>query len=516
MSSLAAFPDLSHLKKQAKQLLRGAHAGDVSALERFSKSLPALRGIQLSSAVARELRLHDAQSVVAREYGFPSWPSLKRSVDWVRSNRTERLRQWFEWIYEGGTRELKWAISSLREEPDLFAGDLSFACATGDTAVLRTTVAEDSAWPMRAGGPLGMPPLVAVTQSTLILEPEFERGLLDSARLLLEHGADVNGTWTNPKWPEWPLSALHGAAGRTHHVGMLQLLLEAGADPNDNESLYHSLESRDSTCTQLLLKAGARVTGTNAIARALDYGKLYDLQLLLENGGDARERPWIHHAILRGRSIEFIRVLVEFGADLRAVNREATSLYRWAELHGRTDVLAILRSAGIEEALSEEDQFVAACARGDELAVRAIREQIPDIFSRLSQEQLRLLPERADTGDIKAVRTMLNAGWPREVKAAWNTTALNLAVYRGDADMANLLLSSGACWETIHGFKDNVFGTLSHASQALAEDPSAPGDYLGCAKALIAHHAPLPEPRYTFSDEVANYFDTIRLSAGKS
>ena len=56
-------------------------------------------------------------------------------------------------------------------------------------------------------------------------------------------------------------------------------------------------------------------------------------------------------------------------------------------------------------------------------------------------------------------------GWPREVKAAWDATALNLAVYRGDAQMAELLLESGADWQTRHGYGSNVVGTLSYASQ---------------------------------------------------
>ena len=100
-----------------------------------------------------------------------------------------------------------------------------------------------------------MTPLVAVTHSILILETAFEGPLLNSAKLLLHYGANVNSSWTNAKWPDSPLSALYGAAGRTHHVGMLKLLLNTGANPDDNESLYHSLESQDSTCTRLLLDA---------------------------------------------------------------------------------------------------------------------------------------------------------------------------------------------------------------------------------------------------------------------
>jgi ankyrin repeat protein len=512
MTHLPVSPDLSHVRKQAKHLLRDARIGEVRAVERFTTTLPAARALGPAALARCELKLHDAQSVIAREYGFRSWTELKRFVEWKQMDRAERLKRWLEWVYEGATRERSLAVRMLGEEPALFRGDIWLACATGDEARLDGALSSDPGAANRAGGPRGMPPLVAVTHSLLILEPGFELPLLKCARLLLRHGADVNGTWIHPRWPDAPLSALYGAAGRTHHAAMTKLLLEAGANPDDNESLYHSLESPDSTCTRMLLEAGARVTGTNAIGRALDYGKIDDLRMMLRQGGDAKERPWIHHAILRGRSIEPIRVLAEAGADLRSTDRDGLSLYRWARLRGRADVAAMLIEAGVEEPLTEEEQFVAACAEGDEGRARAILQNAPDIFSRLTGKQLRALPEMADVGNLSAVRAMLALGWPREVKAAWDATALNLAVYRGDARMAELLLEQGADWRTKHGFGGNVVGTLSHASQNGPEDPAAPRDYAGCARVLVAHGVPIPDGTYTFSAEVAEYLDEVRFA----
>ncbi|MFG3756743.1 hypothetical protein, partial [Klebsiella pneumoniae] len=62
---------------------------------------------------------------------------------------------------------------------------------------------------------------------------------------------------------------------------------DAGADPNDGESLYHSLESP--ACTRLLLEHGARVVGSNALYRALDLESSEPLELLLQHGGDPNE-----------------------------------------------------------------------------------------------------------------------------------------------------------------------------------------------------------------------------------
>lgn len=516
MTQLPASPDLSHLRKQAKHLLRDALAGESAALNRFVASLPVARVIGLPALAHDELKLHDAQSVVAREYGFVSWAELKRYVEWKQSDRADRLNAWLKWVYEGNARERRLAVRMLREEPESFQGDVWLGCATGDAALVEAALSRDKDWGNRPGGPLGMPPLVAVTHSKLILERSFatgfEAGLLACVRLLLRNGADVDSSWTNTRFPDSPLSALYGAAGVNHNVAMTKLLLEAGANPNDNESLYHSVESPDPTCTHLLIAAKARVTGTNAIGRVLDYDKLALLRLLLEHGGDARERPWIHSAISRGRSIEHVRTLMDAGADLRATDKHGVSVYALAQTLGRTDVLELLRNAGIEEPLGEEDQFVAACSRGDEEAARAILERVPNILSRLKPRQLQSMPDLAAIGNQRSVRTMLVLGWPREVKSGWGATALNLAVYQGDSEMARLLLENGADWRTLHSFGDNVIGTLSYSSQADNIEGEAPLDFVGCARVLMEFGVPLAEDEnHSFSEEVTEFLDSRRL-----
>ena len=111
-------------------------------------------------------------------------------------------------------------------------------------------------------------------------------------------------------------------------------------------------------------------------------------------------------------------------------------------------------------------------------------------------------------GRTEAVRTMLALGWPREVKTAWQATALNLAIFAGDAVMTRLLLEHGADWQTRHGYGDNALGTLSFASQADDLGEPAPGDHAGCARALLDHGVPLERFKpYGFSDDVQDLLD---------
>jgi Lon protease-like protein len=86
-------PSLEHLKSQAKDLLAAFRRNDASAAQRFHDALPAARARSLDEIATHELALHDAQSVIAREYGFQSWSSLRDHVESrARTPSLETLR----------------------------------------------------------------------------------------------------------------------------------------------------------------------------------------------------------------------------------------------------------------------------------------------------------------------------------------------------------------------------------------------------------------------------------------
>ena len=67
MSELPGRPNIDQLRRQARDLLRGAADGESSALARIR-------------AVSERVSLSAAQLAVAREYGFASWPALHAEV----------------------------------------------------------------------------------------------------------------------------------------------------------------------------------------------------------------------------------------------------------------------------------------------------------------------------------------------------------------------------------------------------------------------------------------------------
>ncbi len=406
-------------------------------------------------------------------------------------------QQWLALVY-GDHQDVQAIRRLLAAHPELPG---TVPLATGDEAAIRSLISAGRV--DEPTDPQGMPPLFAVTFSRLIGLTEFAGPLRNAARLLLESGANPNCRWTHPQWPGSPLSALYGAAGANHDVEMTKILLGAGADPNDNESLYHSLESTDPSCTRLLIEAGVRVGGTNSLYHALDYDDLDRMKLLVANGGDANEKSPhlgspLQHAIRRGRSVEHIRVLLDAGADPRPA-------YRYAVLFGRPDIAEAL---GVTANLTPEDEFVAACARADREAAKAMLDVDPDLMQRLTSEHLAQLPNLLQARCTDAVRLMVELGWPLSATGAdWHATALNVAVFQGDPSMTRFLLQHGASWTERHGHNDNVMGTLSWAS---LNRPEADGDWEACARELIAGGMPAPPDTYQYSPEVQWYFASLR------
>src|SRR5262249_46596343 len=69
-------PSLEFDRKQARALLEAVRRGDVGAVERLRTHHPRFRDSSVAHAA-----LHDAQLVIAREYGVASWPRWKQLVE---------------------------------------------------------------------------------------------------------------------------------------------------------------------------------------------------------------------------------------------------------------------------------------------------------------------------------------------------------------------------------------------------------------------------------------------------
>lgn len=141
MKALPERPHLGHLKKQAKALLDGVRRGDPESLERLRLALPAAARLDHAAIAAMPLRLCDAQSCVAREYGFDAWTQLKDHVELraAAADAATRQRQWRRWVFGHGYQLAKPRLAErlLRDHSGLLAGEPALACAIGDVAVVQ-------------------------------------------------------------------------------------------------------------------------------------------------------------------------------------------------------------------------------------------------------------------------------------------------------------------------------------------------------------------------------------------
>ena len=80
-------PNLEHLQKQARDLLRAYNQGEAVAAQRLS--------LQASHVI--KVQLADAQCAIAREYGFGSWVKLKQRVESLASVKTVWFPERQEW-----------------------------------------------------------------------------------------------------------------------------------------------------------------------------------------------------------------------------------------------------------------------------------------------------------------------------------------------------------------------------------------------------------------------------------
>ncbi len=127
-SRLPERASLEQLRKQAKDLLRGARGGDDAAL--------ALVG---ADQRGNDLTLADAQHGLARHYGFPGWTALRRHVETLRPPglvQFERLAAALSESYRSGDR------AALRELNWTYGTGFPTAPPSGETPDTRLMVAQ--------------------------------------------------------------------------------------------------------------------------------------------------------------------------------------------------------------------------------------------------------------------------------------------------------------------------------------------------------------------------------------
>jgi len=355
---------------------------------------------------------------------------------------------------------LESAEALLASHPELAGSSIHAAAVLGDDAAVRRFLAQDPESVRATAAPYGGDALNCLCLSKYLrLDPARTDGFLRAATALLDAGADPNtGFWTTGEHPERE-TALYGAAGVAHHAALTRLLLERGADPNDVEAVYHSPESYDNDAMKLLVETG-RMTPEHfalMLIRKHDWHDYDGATWLLEHGAEPnreRQRGWLplHHALARDNSLATIALLLDHGADPSIVKRGMTAIARAAG-EGRGDVLELFEQRGVPLALHGVDRLIAACARGDGAAARAIAAGEPGLVGEVLAVGGELLARFGGTGNPPGVRALLDLGVPVAAPFVagdgyWgippNSLAIHVAAWRGQPAVVRVLLERGS------------------------------------------------------------------------
>ncbi|HYL98829.1 MAG TPA: ankyrin repeat domain-containing protein [Blastocatellia bacterium] len=462
--NLPVQPNLEHLKKEAKALLRAHRQGDNETVAVFSEA-----------AGTDKPKLADAQFLIARRYGFENWGELKRDVELVNAEFAKRADAMTSAACAGRLTEVR---KLLDAEPALATANIFAAAVVGNHQYLENALSQDETLVHKKGGPDNLEPILYACFSGCLRDERYAAAIVRSVDCLLNHGADANSYFLEGDDPNHRQTVLYAAAGIANNAALTKLLIDHGADPNDGpagfgETVYHSAEFSDLECLRLVLEAKPRPdTVSYCLARKLDFEDISGARLFLEHGADpnflfkhGHKGTRLHHAILRHRSPEIIRLLLAYGADWRIRNGDGITAFAYSVRLGNQSAAQVLREAGArEEDLTEADKLIGAMSNGDEGTVRSILTANPGITSTLTREEMAVLPEAAHAGNLPAVRLMLEAGFDAGVTGIDGMTALHWAAWSGHLDVVDELLRHGAKLEALNHYGGTVLYSTIYAA----------------------------------------------------
>jgi hypothetical protein len=433
-------PNLEMQQKRAKALVRAAWAGDAGALAR-------IRALHPKPPARDALKLADAQLVIARGYGFESWPALARKIASLTRTPAE---QFLAALDDGDVEHVRRLLAGHADVRAAINAPISHfksrpvARAIRNLPMLDLLIAYGADLNLKsewwAGGfglleydctPEQAAPLIA-RGAVVDIFAAAHLGMFDRLRTLVD--ADpllVHARGGDGKTP------LHCA--RT--VEIARYLLDHGAEI-DARDVDH-----ESTPAQYLIREAPDV-----VRLLVDRGAWFDIFIAIGLHDRAlverclREDPGaLDHRIWHGQ----YRVAHNGSrpATPEEIGDRRGDIYRWVFGHhvSAIDAAVMLGDEDLHAFLlthaSPAQQLLAACAAADRARADAVVARHPGIVGTLTREQQALIGSRAHANDTDAVRLMLDLGFDPLAATSDRWEPIRWAVFFGNATLTHLLLA---------------------------------------------------------------------------
>lgn len=448
--SLPDNPDLNWLRNRAKQLRDAAAAADPEALALVERYDPPVGG---------PVPLSRAQRVLARAFGFTGWSALRQHLARIATysramepssdedGPAERFLRLACLSYTAPGRADE-AERMRAADPDLAAASAATMAACGRADDLAALLSANPAAVSIEVGPHGWVPLLYLCYSRL--RQDDARATL---AVLLRAGSDPNAGFLWQGLPS-PFTALTGVLGGGERgepphpdgVGLAELLLDAGADPNDNQALYNRMFTPDDSHLPPLL--------THGLGRDLPspwrerFGSAYP---------SPREMVGEHlRSAAASGFTERVRLLLAHGVDpntrgYHPILGDQTA-YEVAVRNGNRDAARLLAAAGgSDERLDDVDRLLSAALAGDRDAVANAPPSLradavtrrPDTL-RVAAEHHAAEHHAADHHGVAALELLLAIGFDLDAAGPDGCTALHQAALDGADETCRWLLAHGA------------------------------------------------------------------------
>ncbi len=444
----------ARLVDAVEQLLRAGRRRRPSALARAKRALPAAL---VREVEARGMARAEAEQVVAREAGYRDWSDLRARRDPAQFDDAQRERAIVEAALAGDEQVASRLLAEAQaSEPSL---PRALALATDEALHLindanATTPCGDEDWL----------PLHYVCFSRFGNRDEEVRARrVAIAERLLALGADPNLGMVEAESVRGFRTCLGGAVGRACSPALARCLLAAGARIDDGPTLYEgsamweAVRCRDIESLQLLIEHEPPLWHVcHALPQALHFAEEVGdemVRLLLAAGADPNwtmgsmgfDGNCLHEAIMLGRDVAAVRVLLQAGAQVDFLDRDGRTPLQLAVALNRSDIVALLRDRGADEAaVRAVDRLVCACFAENRDDVRRLLESIGDVSESLKPVDHVWIGRALRSGNVAAARLMLEAGFDAGVHDDDGQGPLHVAASRGDLAALDCLLGVDA------------------------------------------------------------------------